>query len=93
MLSKESLQSYLGSESPECLVGGHPTVAGADLRVRKHRFDYRGARPVTGNVALEQVIVGSPGDSSGRSRNVHRSHPYLAGLEDKEVCYVVLIQI
>lgn len=68
-------------------------MAGADLRVRKHRFDYRGTRPVPGNVALEQVIVGLPGDSSGRSRNVHRSHPYLVGLEDTEVWYVVLIQI
>ena len=67
-------------------------MAGADLRVRKHRFDYRGTTPVTGKAALEQVSVGSPGDSSGRSRNAHRSHPYLAGLEDREVCCVVLIQ-
>lgn len=68
-------------------------MAGADLRVRKHHFDDRGTRPVTGNVALEQVSVGSPGDSSGKSRNVHRSHPYSADLEDREVWCVVHIQI
>ena len=62
-------------------------MAGADLREGKHR-DYGGTVWVEGNVALQQVSVNSPGDSSGRSRNARRSRPCLAGLENREVWLV-----
>lgn len=90
-VSKGLRQPYLWSESPERFIGRHPAVAGADLRAGKHWLQKNSAG--CGNIALEQVSVSSPGDSSGRSRDARRSRPCSAGLENREVWHVAFTQI